>query len=60
MKNISLFMLVGVLAIVMTVVSFMGFDPKVDTWSSFIAGGAIAFLLIKSRSIIAYIKSKKQ
>lgn len=53
-------MLVGVLAIVMTVVSFMGFDPKVDTWSSFIAGGAIAFLLIKSRSIIAYIKSKKQ
>jgi len=59
MKNIYLFMFVGVLAIVMIVISLMNFDPKVESWSSFIAGAAIALLIVKSPSIWAYFKQKR-
>lgn len=53
-------MFIGVIAIAMIVISLMNFDPKVETWSSFIGGAAIAFLLVKLPLIIAYFKSKKQ
>ncbi|WP_295674545.1 hypothetical protein [uncultured Mucilaginibacter sp.] len=59
MGKIYLFMMVGVIAIVMVVISLMNFDPKVETWSSFIAGGAIALLLLKSPAIWAYFKQKR-
>jgi len=59
MKNIYLFMFVGVLAIVMIIVSLMDFDPKVESWSSFIAGAAIALLIVKSPAIWAYFKQKR-
>ena len=51
-------MFVGVIAIILVVVSLMTFDPKVETWSSFLGGAAIAFLLIKTPSIIAHFKKK--
>jgi hypothetical protein len=59
MKKIYLFMFVGILAIIMVAVSLMDFDPKVETWSSFIAGGSIALLIVKSPAIIAYFKQKR-
>ncbi|HWZ02982.1 MAG TPA: hypothetical protein VNX40_05175 [Mucilaginibacter sp.] len=59
MKNIYLYMFVGILAIIMVVISLMNFDPKVETWSSFIAGGAIALLIVKSPAIWAYFKQKR-
>jgi len=52
-------MFIGFIAIAMIAVSLMNFDPKVETWSSFIAGAAIAFLLVKMPSIIAYYKNKR-
>ncbi|BAU52472.1 hypothetical protein MgSA37_00633 [Mucilaginibacter gotjawali] len=52
-------MFVGILAIIMVVVSLMNFDPKVETWSSIIAGGAVALLILKSPAIFAYIKQKR-
>lgn len=52
-------MFVGILALIMIVVSLMNFDPKVETWSSFIAGGAIALLILKSPAIWAYFKQKR-
>jgi hypothetical protein len=59
MRNIYLFMFVGVLAIVMIIISLMNFDPKVESWSSFIAGAAIALLIVKSPSIWAYFKQRR-
>jgi len=52
-------MFVGILAIILVAVSLMNFDPKVETWSSFIAGGCIALLIVKSPAIIAYFKQKR-
>jgi len=52
-------MFIGVIAIIMIVVSFMNFDPKVETWSSFIGGAAIALLIVKSPAILAFFKQKR-
>jgi amino acid transporter len=59
MKKVFLFMLVGVIAILLVIVSLMNFDPKTETWGSFIGGVIIALLIVKSPTIIAYFKSKK-
>jgi hypothetical protein len=53
-------MFIGILAIVMIIISLMNFDPKVETWSSMLAGAAVAFLIVKLPSLIAYFKSKRQ
>jgi hypothetical protein len=60
MKKIYLFIFIGIVALVMIVVSFMGFDPKVDTWSSIFAGAAVGLLILRLPSLIAYLKSRKQ
>ena len=59
MRNIYLYMFIGIIAIVMTVVSFMNFDPKVETWSSFFAGATVAILIIRSPTIISWFKNQK-
>ena len=41
-------MFIGVIAIIMIVVSFMNFDPKVETWSSFIGGAAMLLVILVS------------
>lgn len=59
MKKIYIFMFIAILAVIMIAVSMMNFDRTVESWSSFIAGGSIAFLLIKLPSIIAYFESRR-
>jgi hypothetical protein len=60
MKRMYLFIFIGILAIIMIVVSFMNFDPKVETWSSVIAGGCIGLLIVKMPAIIAYFKNARK
>jgi len=60
MKKAYVFMFVGVLAIVMIVISVMNFDPKVDTWSSLIAGAGIGFLIVKMPAILSLIRNRKK
>ncbi|MDB5005806.1 MAG: hypothetical protein JWP45_199 [Mucilaginibacter sp.] len=60
MKKVYLFMFTGVIAIVLVIIILMNFDPKLETWGGFLAGGIIALLIVKLPSIIAYFKSKRQ
>ena len=60
MKKVYLFTFVGILAIIVIAVNLMNFDPKVEKWSNFIAGGIVAFIIVKTPAIIAYFKDKRQ
>ena len=60
MKKAYLFMFVGVIALAMIVISVMNFDPKVDTWSSLIAGAGIGFLIVKMPVILSLIRNRKK
>jgi hypothetical protein len=52
-------MFVCLIAIIMLVIGLLNFDPKVETWSSMIAGAAVALLILKSPPIRVYLKQKR-
>jgi hypothetical protein len=58
MKKIFIYVFVAILALILVVVNVMGFDPKTETWSSFIIGGAVGFLIVKSPWLISYFKGR--
>ena len=53
-------MFVGVIAIILVIISLMNFNPKVESWSSLLAGGAIGLLIVMSPKIIAYVKDQRK
>jgi pilus assembly protein TadC len=57
MKKVYLFSAIAVVAVVMIVLSFMNFNPKVETWSSLIAGVLIGLLILGAPTIIAWFKN---
>ena len=60
MKKVYLFIMIGVAAMVLLVVSLMGFNPAVEKWSSLFAGAAIGFLVVGLPSVFAYFKNKRK
>jgi len=52
-------MFLGFFAIILAVVLLVNTNPQVDTWASILAGALLGFVIVKSPSIIAYIKSSR-
>jgi hypothetical protein len=59
MKKAYLYMFLGFFAIILAVVLLVNTNPQVDTWASILAGALLGFVIVKSPSIIAYIKSSR-
>ncbi|HVW94559.1 MAG TPA: hypothetical protein VHA56_01155 [Mucilaginibacter sp.] len=57
--KIFIYILVGVVAIIITVVSIFNFNPETETWGSLLLGGMLGFTLYKAPSVIRNMKQRK-
>jgi len=60
MKNVFLFMLIGIIAIIVVVLALISYDPKTESWGSLVLGGAVGLLIVMSPKIIAYFKETRR
>jgi len=56
MKRIFVYVFVGIIALVLIVVTLLGFNPAVEKWTSLVAGIALGLFLVKLPVIFHYVK----